>query len=68
MLVTVVVVAALAAAPLFTVYRSSCREGEGRRAQNAKRYSFVLPWNDPPEECRSHMNGYAILRDALGLD
>ncbi len=68
MLVTVVVVAALAAAPLFTVYRSSCREGEGRRADTAKRYSVVLPWNEPPKECRNHMNGYEILTDALGLD
>lgn len=68
MLVTIVVVAALAAAPLFTVYRSSCREGEGRRAQTANRYSFVLPWNEPPKECRNHKNGFEILTNALGWD
>lgn len=59
-LVTILVVVAI---PLLLVYRSSCPDGGDR----ATRYSVVLPWNDPPDECRNHERGLQVVTDAIGL-
>ena len=68
-LAAIVVIAVVVSVPLFTIYKSTCREGDrGRRAGTEARYSFVLPWNDPPKECRNHRNGLRLVRDELGLD
>ena len=61
MAIAVIVVIALV--PLFLVYRSICGKGDDRSSE----YSFVLPWNEPPPECRDSQNGFAIVRDAVGL-
>ena len=58
------IIAALIAVPLITVYKSRCRENRKDRT----RYSFVLPWDDPPKECRRHQSGLEIVRDYVGLD
>jgi hypothetical protein len=57
----VAVLVALVAVPLVTIYRSRCERGQVQ-------YSFVLPWDDPPAECRRHESGFEILRSELGLD
>ena len=67
MLVTLAVVVALISIPLVTLYQSSCREG-GKRKERETRYSFVLPWKDPPAECRNHKSGLDLAREELGLD
>ena len=58
-----VVIAALAIAPLFLVYRSKCVE-DGKRVDS---WSLVAPWDDPPSDCRRHENGFEVLRDEVGL-
>jgi hypothetical protein len=63
LVIFVVVIAALAAAPLFLVYRSKCLE-EGKRVDS---WSLVMPWDDPPSDCRGHQNGFEVLKDDLGL-
>jgi hypothetical protein len=60
-LIVVVLVVVAVAVPLFTVYRSTC---EGRE----RSWSFVAPWDDPPADCRNHMNGFEILKDEVGID
>ena len=57
------VIAALAVAPLFLVYRSKCVEN-GERVDS---WSFVAPWDDPPSDCRHHQNGFEVLKDELGF-
>ena len=57
------IIAALAAAPLFLVYRSKCVE-DGKRVDS---WSLVAPWDDPPSDCRRHQNGFDVLRDEVGL-
>jgi hypothetical protein len=66
-LVTIAVLVALASIPLFTLYQSQCREG-GDRGRRETRYSFVAPWNDPPEECRRNRSGLDLVREEVGLD
>ncbi len=66
-LVTIAVLLALASIPLFTLYQSKCREG-GDRGKQETRYSFVAPWNDPPEECRRNRSGLDLVREEVGLD
>jgi hypothetical protein len=62
-IVVVVVIVLVVAIPLLLVYRSGCPDN----GERATRYSVVLPWNDPPEECRNHQPGYEIVVDELGL-
>jgi hypothetical protein len=62
--VAIVVIAVIVAIPLITVYKSKCGSGDDRETE----YSFVLPWNDPSEDCRDHQNGFEIVTDAVGLD
>jgi hypothetical protein len=57
-------IVALAAAPLFFVQRSKCRE----RGKERTRWSFVMPGDEPPRGCRGEQNGFEILRDYVGLD
>ncbi len=66
-LVTIVVLVALASIPLFTLYQSQCREG-GKRGKRETRYSFVAPWNDPPQDCRQNKSGLDLVREGVGLD
>jgi len=65
-LVTIAVLVALASIPLFTLYQSQCREG-GDQGKRETRYSFVAPWDDPPEECRRNRNGFELVKDEIGL-
>ena len=58
-----VLIAALAIAPLFLVYRSKCVE-DGKRVDS---WSLVMPWDDPPSDCRRHQNGFEVLKDEVGL-
>lgn len=59
----IVVIVLIALVPLFTIYKSSCGRGDERETQ----YNFVLPWNDPPAECRDAQSGFEIVTDAVGL-
>lgn len=61
--VAIVVIVAVAAVPLVLVYQSNCPDGPSR----ATEYSFVLPWNDPPAECRDHRRGFEVVTDEIGL-
>ena len=61
--VTLAAVVGLCSLPLFAVYQSTCGRGENR----ATRYSFVPPWDDPPDECRRHRSGFRIVKDAVGV-
>ncbi len=61
--IVLVVIVAVAAVPLVLVYKSTCREGD----EQASRYSFVPPWDDPPADCRNHRRGYELVEDELGL-
>ena len=63
LVVILVVIAAVVAAPLFLVYRSKCVE-DGKRVDS---WSLVAPWDDPPSDCRRHQNGFEVLEDELGL-
>jgi hypothetical protein len=61
--VAVVLILVVVAVPLLLVYRSGCPDDGGL----ATRYSFVLPWNDPPQECRNHQQGFEVLTEEVGL-
>ena len=63
MILFLAVIAALVVAPLFLVYRSKCLE-DGKRVDS---WSFVVPWDDPPSDCRRHQNGFEVLKDEVGL-
>ena len=63
LVVFLALIAALAIAPLFLVYRSKCVEN-GKRVDS---WSLVAPWDDPPADCRRHQNGLEVLRDEVGL-
>ena len=63
-MVAVLVIVAIALVPLFLVYKSTCGRGDDRRTE----YSLVLPWNDPPADCRSNESGFDVVKDAVGLD
>ena len=67
LIVVLVVIAAVVAIPLFTIYQSRCGGGGKGNGNRETRYSFVLPWNDPPEECRRHRNGFELVKDEIGL-
>jgi hypothetical protein len=62
-LVVLAVIVLVAAVPLLFVVQSTC----GRGDQEEHRYSFVLPWDDAPSECREPRRGYEVLGDAIGL-
>ncbi|HEV2075924.1 MAG TPA: hypothetical protein VGR10_06765 [Thermoleophilaceae bacterium] len=57
-LVVLAVIVVVALVPLLLVYRSQCPVGGG---ETKSRYSIVLPWNDPPGECRQHEQGIDIV-------
>ena len=59
----IVVIVVIALVPLFTIYKSTCGKGDEQETQ----YNFVLPWNDPPAECRDDQSGFEIVKDAVGL-
>jgi hypothetical protein len=60
-LVVVGVIAVVALIPLLLVYRSTCPEGDSQ----VTTYSFVLPWSEPPAECRNHQSGLDLVREQL---
>jgi hypothetical protein len=60
----IALIAALAAAPLFFVQRSKCRE----RGKQRTHWAFVLPGDEPPRGCRGEQNGLEVLRDYVGLE
>lgn len=63
LVVSLAMIAAVVAGPLFLVYRSKCVE-DGKRVDS---WSLVAPWDDPPSDCRRHQNGFEVLRDEVGL-
>ena len=62
-LVTVVVIVIVAAVPLLLVHRSTCREA----GEQVQIYSFVLPWDEPPQDCRDHQRGIEVVAEEIGL-
>ena len=62
-LVVLAVIVVIALVPLFLVYKSTCGSGDERRTE----YNLVLPWNEPPANCRDDMTGFQIVTDAVGL-
>ena len=63
-LVILVVIAVLVSLPLASIYRSTC----GKRGDTRTEYTFVVPIvGDPPEDCRNHDNGFAIIGEEIGL-
>ena len=64
LIVFLAIALAVISVPLLVVYRSSCRDDDGRET----RWTFVAPWDDPPGECRNHDNGFQVIRDEIGLD
>ena len=61
--IAIAVIVVIALVPLFTIYKSSC----GKGAERETAYNFVLPWNDPPADCRDAESGFEIVKDAVGL-
>lgn len=61
--VVVVVILVVVAIPLLFVYRSTCPGPAG----DDDSYSFVPPWDDPPQECRDHERGIEVVADEVGL-
>ncbi len=62
--IVLVVIVVIALVPLFLVYKGTCGSGQDR----ATEYNIVLPWNDPPADCRGTQTGFDIVKEAVGLD
>lgn len=62
-LIVVAVILVVAAVPLVLVYRSECPAGD----DPVTSYDIVAPWDDPPQRCEDHEQGYEIVLDGLGL-
>lgn len=60
--VIVLLIVAAIALPLAVVYRSTCPDEGGAQV----RWSFVPPFDEPPEECRGHQDGFQVILDEVG--